>query len=104
MTVFTYSRNSGNKKNGCVRVTKNSGNHVAQLKESYNIKATGATYLPHKKIIALSGYSKMLSPFIYLYTITTTAISFPAIRGFNCASVSSSGGYRYQRWPTLLSD
>jgi hypothetical protein len=26
------------KKNGCVRITKNSGNHVAQLKESYNIK------------------------------------------------------------------
>jgi hypothetical protein len=26
------------------------------------------------------GDSKMLSPFIYLYTITTTAISFPAIR------------------------
>ena len=44
------------------------GNHVAQLKESYNIKGliTGATYVPHKKIIALSGYSKMLSPFIYL--------------------------------------
>jgi hypothetical protein len=54
------------KKNGCVRITKNSGNHVAQLKESYNIKGliTGATYL-HKKIIALSGYNKT-SPFIYL--------------------------------------
>jgi hypothetical protein len=60
----------------------------------YKSFITGATYVP-QKIIALSGYSKTLSPFIYLYTITTTAISFPAIRErLNCASVSSSGGYR----------
>jgi hypothetical protein len=95
MTVFTYSRNSGNKKNGCVRVTKNSGNHVAQLKESYNIKAYRRHLSAKKKIIALSGYSKMLSPFIYLYTITTTAISFPAIRGLKLR-------FRFIKWRVSL--
>jgi hypothetical protein len=67
-------------KRTAVYVTKNSGNHVAQLKESYNIKAYYRRHLCTQKIIALSGYSKTLSPFIYLYTITTTAISFPAIK------------------------
>jgi hypothetical protein len=41
------------------------GNHVAQLKESYNIKGLiTATYLPHKKKL-LSGYSKCC-PHFYL--------------------------------------
>jgi hypothetical protein len=57
------------KKNGCVRYQNS--NHVAQLKESYNIKGLLPAPLMHTKIIALSGY-KTLSPFIYLYTITTT--------------------------------
>jgi hypothetical protein len=79
MTVFTYSRNSGNKKNGCVRVTKNSGKSCRPAERILQYKGliTGAI-LPHKKIIALSGYSKM--PYLFFYTITTTAISFPAIR------------------------
>jgi hypothetical protein len=43
------------------------GNHVAQLKESYNIKGLlPEPLICHTKLLPLSGYSKMLSPFIYL--------------------------------------
>jgi hypothetical protein len=82
MTVFTYSRNSGNKKERLCTHYQKFGKSCRPAERILQYKGliTGATYLPHKKIIALSGYSKMLSPFIYLYTITTTAISFPAIR------------------------
>jgi hypothetical protein len=47
------------KKNGCVRITKIPGNHVAQLKESYNIKGLlPAPLITQKKIIALAATAK----------------------------------------------
>jgi hypothetical protein len=94
MTVFTYSRNSETKKERlCTHYQKfRKSCRPAERILQYKGLITGATYLHTKKIIALSGYSKMLSPFIYLYTITTTAISFPAIRERLNASVSSVEG------------
>jgi hypothetical protein len=60
MTVFTYSRNSGNKKERlCTRYQKfRKSCRPAERILQYKGLITGATYLPHKKIIALSGYSK----------------------------------------------
>jgi hypothetical protein len=55
------------------------GNHVAQLKESYNIKGLLAPLISHTKNYCFKRLQQNAVP-IYLYTITTTAISFPAIR------------------------
>jgi hypothetical protein len=67
-SIYLFTKQWKRKRTTIYTLPKTPGNHVAQLKESYNIKGliTGATYIPHKKIIALSGYSKTLSPFIYL--------------------------------------
>jgi hypothetical protein len=47
---------------------KTTGKHIAQFQETINTKGliTGATYVPDRKTIVLCGYSKSLSPFIYL--------------------------------------
>jgi hypothetical protein len=67
-SIYLFTKQWKQKRTAVYVLPKTPGNHVAQLRESYNIKGliTGATYLPHKQIIALSGYSKTLSPFIYL--------------------------------------
>jgi hypothetical protein len=67
-SIYLFTKQWKQKRTAVYALPKIPGNHIAQLKESYNIKGliTGATYVPHKKIIALSGYSKTLSPFIYL--------------------------------------
>lgn len=47
---------------------KKPGSYVAEFKSTFNVQGliTGGVYLESKKIIALSGYSKSLDPFIYL--------------------------------------
>jgi hypothetical protein len=67
-SIYLFTKQWRQKKTAVYALPKTPGNHVAKLKESYNIKGlvTGATYVQDKEIIALSGYSKRLSPFIYL--------------------------------------
>jgi len=67
-SIYLFTKQWQAKRTAVYALPKIPGNHVAQLKESYNVKGliTGATYVPHKKIIALCGYSNTLSPFIYL--------------------------------------
>jgi hypothetical protein len=67
-SIYLFTKQWKQKRTAVYALPKTPGNHVAQLKESYNIKGliTGATYVQDKKLIALSGYSKRLSPFIYL--------------------------------------
>jgi hypothetical protein len=67
-SIYLFTKQWEQKRTAVYALSKTPGSHVAQLKESYNIKGliTGATFVPHKQIIALSGYSKTLSPFIYL--------------------------------------
>jgi hypothetical protein len=67
-SIYLFTKQWKQKRTAVYALPKIPGNHVAQLKETYNIKGliTGATYVPQKKIIALSGYSKRLYPFIYL--------------------------------------
>jgi hypothetical protein len=78
MTVFTYSRNSGNKRTAVYALPKIPEIMSAERILQYKGLITGALSATQKNYCL--GDSKMLSPFIYLYTITTTAISFPAIR------------------------
>lgn len=67
-SIYLFTKQWKQKRTTVYVLPKAAGNHVAQLKESYNVKGliTGATYVPDKKIIALCGYSNTLSPFIYL--------------------------------------
>ncbi len=67
-SIYLFTKQWQAKRTAMYALPKIPGNHVAQLKESYNVKGliTGATYVPRKKIIALCGYSNTLSPFIYL--------------------------------------
>lgn len=67
-SIYLFTKQWKRKRTAVYVLPKTLGNHVAQLKESYDVKGliTGATYLPHKKLIALTGYSKTLSPFIFL--------------------------------------
>lgn len=67
-SIYLFTKQWKHKRTAVYALPKIPGIHVAQLKESYNVKGliTGATYVPHKKIIALCGYSNTLSPFIYL--------------------------------------
>jgi hypothetical protein len=68
MTVFTYSRNSGNKKERLCTLPK-IRNHVAQLKESYNIKGLlPAPLICHtKNIIALAATANAVPIYLSLY-------------------------------------
>ena len=47
---------------------KVAGTYTATLEDTYNVQGliTGATYLESKNLIALSGYSNVLEPFVYL--------------------------------------
>lgn len=66
--IYLFTKQWKDKKTSIYVIPKIPGKHVAQLKESYDVKGliTSATYLPKKKLLVLAGYSRFLSPFIYL--------------------------------------
>lgn len=68
-SIYLFTKQWKEKRTSVYVIPKIPGNHVAQLKESYNVKGliTSATYLPKKKLLALCGYTTLLSPFIYLF-------------------------------------
>jgi hypothetical protein len=54
---------------------KNPGSYTAERRKSFNVNGmiTGAVYLESEKIIALTGYSNRLDPFVYLlYDFSST--------------------------------
>jgi hypothetical protein len=67
--IYLFTKQWKTKRTSVYVIPKIPGKHVAQLKESYNVKGliTSATYLPEKKLLVLAGYSRFLSPFIYLF-------------------------------------
>lgn len=64
--LFTKQWISGN--TSVYTLPKQSGTHTAELKTTLSIQGliTGATFIKNKKIIALSGYTGALQPFIFL--------------------------------------
>ena len=68
-SIYLFSKEWKQKKTSVYVIPKLPGQHIAQLKESYNVKGliTAATYVAEKKLLVLNGYSKSLSPFIYLF-------------------------------------
>ncbi|MFV8366112.1 T9SS C-terminal target domain-containing protein [Flavobacterium sp. XS1P27] len=67
--IFLFTKQWKTKKTSVYIIPKIPGKHVAQLKESYDVDGlvTSATYLPNKKLLVLAGYSRFLSPFVYLF-------------------------------------
>lgn len=67
--IYLFTKQWKQKRTSVYVIPKIPGKHVAKLKESYNVEGliTAATYLPDKKLLVLAGYSRFLSPFIYLF-------------------------------------
>jgi len=68
-SIYLFTKEWKEKRTSVYVIPKLPGQHIAQLKESYNVKGliTAVTYLADKKLLVLAGYSKSLSPFIYLF-------------------------------------
>lgn len=66
--IYLFTKQWTSKKTVVYVVPKIPGNYIAQLKETLDVNGliTGATALPSKNGIVLTGYSRMLQPFIYL--------------------------------------
>lgn len=67
-SLFLFTKNWNDLFTVCYSVPKVPGNYLAQRKDSSDVNGliTGATYLPNKRLIILSGYSSLLQPFMYL--------------------------------------
>ncbi|MGO4770108.1 T9SS C-terminal target domain-containing protein [Flavobacterium sp. W22_SRS_FK3] len=67
-SIYLFTKQWKSSKTSIYAIPNKSGNHIAQLKETFDIKGlvTGATYLASKKLIALCGYSTKGKPFLYL--------------------------------------
>lgn len=67
-SLFLFTKNWNDLSTVCYSVPKIPGNYVAQRKDSSAVNGliTGATYLPNKRLVILSGYSSLLQPFLYL--------------------------------------
>jgi len=67
-SIFLFTKQWVSRKTSVYSVSKTPGTHIAKLKSTFDVQGliTGATYLETKKLVALSGYSKELQPFIYL--------------------------------------
>ncbi|WP_396179103.1 T9SS C-terminal target domain-containing protein [Flavobacterium sp.] len=67
-SIYLVTKEWSSKKASLHVLPKTKGEHQAKFKAEFNVKGliTGGVILEDQKIIALSGYSKMLKPFVYL--------------------------------------
>lgn len=67
--IYLFTKQWKERKTSVYQIPKIPGKHIAQLKESYDVDGlvTSATFLPEKKLLVLAGYSRFLSPFVYLF-------------------------------------
>lgn len=67
-SIFLFTKEWVSKKSSIYSLPKTPGNHIANFIAQYNVQGliTGATYLEDKRLVALSGYSQFLQPFIYV--------------------------------------
>lgn len=68
-SIYLFTKEWKEKRTSVYVIPKIPGNHIAQLKESYNVKGliTSAINLPDRNLLVLAGYGKTLAPFIYLF-------------------------------------
>jgi hypothetical protein len=67
-SIFLFTKQWVSKETRIYSLPKEPGNHIAKSRSSLDVNGliTGVVYLEEKKIIVLSGYSKMLDPFFFL--------------------------------------
>jgi len=67
-SLFLFTKNWDNQTTVCYSLPKIPGNYLAHRKDSSDLNGliTGATFVPSKKLVILSGYSSLLQPFMYL--------------------------------------
>lgn len=67
-SIYLFTKEWISKKTSIYSLPKNPGNYVARYNYSIDVQGliTGAIYMESKKLIALSGYSEILQPFVYL--------------------------------------
>ncbi|MGV3460115.1 MAG: T9SS type A sorting domain-containing protein [Flavobacterium sp.] len=67
-SIYLFTKQWVSKKTSLYALPKTPGTYVAQLKTTHNVGGmiTGATYIPEKRVVVLSGYSGTVQPFIYL--------------------------------------
>lgn len=67
-SIYLFTKQWKSSKTSIYVLPNQSGNHIAQLKETFDTKGliTGAVYIESKKLIALCGYSKRGKAFLYL--------------------------------------
>ena len=67
-SIYLFTKQWVSNHTSLYSLPKNPGNHIAKLISSLDVNGliTGSTWLGSKRIIALSGYSNRLVPFVYL--------------------------------------
>ncbi len=67
-SIFLFTKQWISNKTSVYSLPKTPGTFIAKLKSTYDVKGliTGSTFLESKKLIALSGYSHTLDPFVFL--------------------------------------
>jgi hypothetical protein len=67
-SIYLFTKQWTSNHTSLYSLPKNAGNYTAKLRSSLDVNGmiTGATYLGSERIIALSGYSNKLVPFVYL--------------------------------------
>jgi hypothetical protein len=68
-SIYLFTKQWRQKRTSVYTIPKTPGNYSAQLKNTFNVKGliTSATIVNDKKLLVLSGYTKLLSPFVYLF-------------------------------------
>lgn len=66
-SIYIFSKQWKSRKTSIYSLPKNPGNHIANLKSTYNVNGliTDATFIEGKNQFILCGYSKKLKPFLY---------------------------------------
>ncbi len=67
-SIYLFTKQWVSNQTSLYSLPKNAGNYTAKLRSSLDVNGmiTGAVYLGSERIIALSGYSNRLVPFVYL--------------------------------------
>lgn len=66
--IYIFTKEWLSEKTSVYKLDKNPGDHVAKHRETFDVEGliTGAAYFKDKNLIVLSGYSKLIHPFVYL--------------------------------------
>ncbi|MFC6096653.1 T9SS C-terminal target domain-containing protein [Flavobacterium qiangtangense] len=67
-SIYIFSKQWKSRKTSVYSLPKNPGNHIANLKSTYNVNGliTDATFIEGTNQVVLCGYSKKLKPFLYV--------------------------------------